>query len=530
MLNFQTLVPEHLVRVVLWLAAIVLAIDLVMVLYIFLRRMARRRYFDVKDAATKKYSEPVGRFLAGEIDAEQLAPLLRNGRSRAVRDAIQGLLMGSLTESNRPSLAAVLLKLGIVDRWAADAFGKRRAREIMRHLVDLEPLPPARKPRFERIRQRRLFCVARAAAVAQLGQLDPQYAQVFMNEAMRDPSSYVGRANVSAMGRNREAFQVTVLLELLRQSTGGVSHIPVLSVKTALVRYPVAQLEHFVPFLADPDARFRFLVVDSIREICDAAPAPLSVSDFPETLLRWFLNHAPLDGSIDVRARSARVLRHFHDPRATAALRALLLDPDEFVRLHTVRACADRYYTELLQDIVRRMTDDRWRVREASVKTLAAFGMTGRQQLAQGFLDTSDRYASEQIAEEMQRGGIVAEMLPALGSANGNMPQASNVFFKLVRMGKTSLLTDLLTQETRMSRWGDGAPASDPKRARERLLDILLVAPTAHLMDAMRTLADRKTDELSARARSLLQSGSVHVPIAPERSNAATAGGKRSRA
>ena len=517
-------------RIVLWLAVAVLSVDIAMVFYILLRRMNRRRYFYWKDAARARFSAPVESFLAGAIRVDQLVFALQSGRSRPARDAIQGLLTGSLTDSNRRELTTVFLRLGLIRGWAAEAFGGHRARQLMLHIVDGKKLPSGKKPRFAGIRRRRLFCVGRAQAVAQLGQLDSPFAHVFMNEAMRDPSPYVGRANIAAMGRNREAFVVTVLLETLRQSVEGTSQLPVLPVKTALVRYPVAHLAHFVASLDDPNPRFRFLVVDSIREICESADRTLGPQDFPEGLIRWFLEKAPVDESIDVRARSARVIRHFHDAGAVSALRALLHDPEEFVRLHTVRACADRYYSELLPDIVRRMTDDRWRVREASVKTLAAFGPVGRQQLAQRFLDTTDRYASEQIAEEMQRGGLVAEMLPGLGSSNGNSLQATSVCAKLVRMGKTSLLTDLLTQETRMSRWGEGTPSLDPEQARARLLDILLDAPTPQLMTAIETLADRKHDHLCSRAQDLLQSGDVRVPLPPARSKAAVAGGQRSRA
>lgn len=526
MFNIEHVNLEHLIRVVLWLAVSVLAVDFAMVLYILMRRLGRRRYYNRKDAAKERFTEPVRRFLAGELSAEELVSLLQTGRSRPARDAVQGLLMGNLTASNRPAVTTVVFHLGLIDVWAAEAFGKRRARQLIRHITEGAALPPAKKPRFAGIRRRRLFCVARAHAVAQLGQLDPEFAQVFMNEAMQDPSPYVGRANIAAIGRNREAFEVTVLLEVLRQSVEGANELPMLSVKTALVRYPVQQLAHFTPYLDDPNSRFRFFVVDSIREICDSAATPLSAQDFPDSLTRWFLDKAPVDESIDVRARSARVIRHFHNAGAVAALRALLHDPDEFVRLHTVRACADSHYSELLSDIVQRMTDAKWRVREASIKTLAAFGLAGRQQLSQNFLNTSDRYTSEQIAEEMQRGGIVADLLPALGSSNGEAPLAANVYSRLVDMGKTSLLTDLLAREARLSRWGAGTPLGDPQRARARLLDILLAAPTPQLMATMQALADRKDDQLSGRAQALLQSGNIQTAL----SKAAAAGGERTHA
>lgn len=530
MFNIGQLTTAHLVQIVLWLAVGVLSVDLVMVLFILMRRWSRRHYFDRKDAARQKYSEPVDEFLAGRVTADQLVPAVKNGRSRPSRDALQEMLMGHLNESNRVALTTVLFRLGLIETWAGEAFGRSRARQLLAHIAGVRALPAGKQRRFVRIRRARLFSVKRAQAVANLGQLDPRFAQVFMNEAMQDPSAYVGRANIAAMGRNRAAFEVTVLLEILRRSLAGTGELPVSTVKAALTRYPISELRHFVQFLDDPNSRFRYLVVDSIREMADNAGRALAVEDFPEDLVHWFMSKGPLDESADVRARSARVIRHFHTPAAAAALRALLQDPNEFVRLHTVRACADPYYSELLADTVRRVSDDKWRVREASVKAMLASGKAGKQQLAQQFLDTGDRYATEQIAEEMQRGDLVAEFLPELGSANGQSAQATNICLKLVRIGKASLLADLLAHETRMTRWGEGLASSDPQQARSRLLDILLTAPTSQLLSTMETLAGRKDDQLSARAEAILQSGVIQASVPPVRSKAAAAGGERKHA
>jgi len=324
------------------------------------------------------------------------------------------------------------------------------------------------------------------------------------------------------MGRNQEMYEVPILLELLRQTTDGANELPVHSVKTALVRHPITELDQFVPFLNDPNPSFRFLLVDSIREICDAATFTLGPRNFPEQLYQWFLAQAAQDESIDVRARSARVIRYFHDGAAIRALRALLLDKNEFVRLHTIRACADPYYSELISDIGRRITDARWRVREAAVKTLATFGPAGRQHLENLFLATTDQYASEQIIEEMQRAGIIVEMLPALGSQNGDFARATAVCTKMVRMGKTSLLTDLLGHETRMARWASVTPSAEPisisaEKARAQLLEILLASPTPELMEALRLLASREDGPLRKKAQSVLQSDAVQPAPAARR-------------
>ena len=513
---------ENLLRIVIWLTLSVLAIDLVLVLFILRRRFSRWLYFNKKDLAVKRFTEPIHDFLAGKIAVEDLVSTLRVGRRKAERDAIRDLLLESLAGNNRKAVTDALLRLGFVDAWASEAYGGRRARQLIHHIVTGDKLPLLQKRRFRRIRRLRLFCVKRARAVAQLGHLDADFAQVFVRESLADPSPFVGRANVSAMGRNQEMYEVPILLELLRQTTDGANELPVHSVKTALVRHPITELDQFVPFLNDPNPSFRFLLVDSIREICDAATFTLGPRNFPEQLYQWFLAQAAQDESIDVRARSARVIRYFHDGAAIRALRALLLDKNEFVRLHTIRACADPYYSELISDIGRRITDARWRVREAAVKTLATFGPAGRQHLENLFLATTDQYASEQIIEEMQRAGIIVEMLPALGSQNGDFARATAVCTKMVRMGKTSLLTDLLGHETRMARWASVTPSAEPisisaEKARAQLLEILLASPTPELMEALRLLASREDGPLRKKAQSVLQSDAVQPAPAARR-------------
>jgi hypothetical protein len=302
---------------------------------------------------------------------------------------------------------------------------------------------------------------------------------------------------VSAMGQNREAGAVTALLSLLRAAASGENDLPVRSIKTALVRHPMRDLQHFLPFLQDGNARVRFLVADSIREICSQQHDwAITCTDFPPDLYRWFLHNGTRDNSQDVRARSAAVIGYFRDPNATEALRALLRDESEFVRLHAVRACRHKYYSGLVPDIVERITDPRWRVREAAVATIAVFDHSGRQELAKSFLATADRYASEQIAEELQRSGTILQMLSALGSRGEERRSVMDVCIKMARLSKGSLLAEHLREET------DPAIGS-------LLLEALLTHPTDQLLDCLRAVAGTQVHPLRAKALALLQGGLV---------------------
>jgi len=516
---------EHLLKIVLWVSLCVIAIDLLLVVFILRRRWSRWLYFRKKDAVARQFAAPVHSFLVGELPPDDLVATLETLRAAPGRDAIRELLLDGLEGSQRKPVTEVLFRLGYVERWAREAFGRSRANELLRHIVVQEELPPAPRRRFDGIRRLRLFCVKRARAVNQLGHLDTAFSRVFTREALSDPSPYVIRANVAAMGHNQQAYQVPILLELLRQAVKASSDLPVASVKTALVRYPISYLDQFPPFLNDPDPLYRFVVVDSIRQVCEAARFGLNSGDFPEGLYQWFVDKASQDESVDVRARSARVIRHFHDAPATLTLRGMMLDKNEFVRLHTVRACADPFYSELIPDIIGRLIDPRWRVREASVKTLATFGAAGRQQLARYFLDSTDQFASEQIIEEMQRGGIIAGMLPALSGEDGEFTLTMGVCSKMVRLGKTSLLIDLLGREMRLSRWAPAGSSAEPitrsaQKARARLLDLLLASPTVELVAALQSLAGRKEDQLSVKAQAALESHAAGAAAAAKRAHA----------
>lgn len=518
-------IPGPVLWIVLCLAVGVLVVDTLLVAYIFYRRLSRNRYFQKKDATRRKHAAVVRSFLELDASLEHAISTLRGASSKPERHAVQEMLLDGITPANRSMVTEALLRLGFVEQWAKEAFGWSRGRQLVAHVVEGAPLPVSPRKSFQRIRGMRLFCVRRARAVFELGQLDGEFAQVFMEEAQHDPSPYVGRANVAAMGQNREPYAVAVLLELMRQAVEGTNGLPVLSIKTALVRYPLTELPRFASFLSDSNSRFRFLVVDTIREICDNCRFTLGIQDFPESISRWFLDQAKQDSSVDVRARSARVVRHFHDQAAVAALRALIQDENEFVRLHAVRSCADPYYSALIPDVVCKLADTKWRVREAAVKTLAAFGREGRTQLAAYFLDTTDLYASEQIVDEMQRGGIISELLPVLGSDGPDSSLMMQVCSRMVSMGKTSLLTELLAREIRMGRLANASlevqnqAQETAQKAKVQLLDVLAASPTPQFMATVRSLARRKRDDLQSKARSILQSG-----IAPGKAASAAAG------
>lgn len=482
--------------IVKWLAIGVVSIDFALIGYILYRRVSRNRYYAQKDAAQTRYSGTVAEYFAGNLAQVEALQKLRT-RTRAEREAVETLLLAGLNGARRKRATELLFALGYVAEWTERAFGNRRAGQLLEFIGTgrcISALPDARRRRTSRFRRLRALSVSRAVAVGRLGRLSQEFSDVFMREALRDPSPYVGRLGVAAIGRNPIPCGVPVLLEELRKSIEGQTEIPVRSIKTALVRYPISELRHFTAFMDHHSSRFRFLAVDTVREICrksrDSGVAP---AEFPAELRAWFLQKAVRDDSADVRARSAAVVSYFRDVEAVQALRVLLRDENEFVRLHTVRSCSAPYYSDLVGDVVQRITDNRWRVREAAVRTVAGFSATGRRELARFFLETGDRYASEQIADEFQRSGLVFEIASALASSSGDRRQASDVCAKMVRLGMDSILTGLVADDRRLP------------EVRGRLMDVLAASNSPQFLSALQQIAATQTDPLTVKASGLLR-------------------------
>src|SRR5579871_4750157 len=174
---------DHFLRAAFWISCGVLAIDFWLVVFILRRRASRWVYYKRKDAATNRYRDDIDRLIAGQRSASDLSPTLRSRRYIPERDAVRDLLLERLAGEGREAASKALLELGYIARWAQEAFGRSRAKELIAHIVERRDLPAVRQLRFARIRRLRLFSIKRARAVNDLARLDAPFAKVFMEAA-----------------------------------------------------------------------------------------------------------------------------------------------------------------------------------------------------------------------------------------------------------------------------------------------------------------------------------------------------------
>lgn len=494
---------EDLGVLVLWLIVMVIAVNTVFLCFVFYRRGARKRYYEAKDAARERYQVTVVEFLGHRLSVEHAREILREASSEPEIDAVQQMLLAQVTPENARWVSELFFALAYVDRWAVQAFGRKRGKALVVRSMRQEKPGLAKRERggwLAPVLRLKLFYVTRLIAVDHLGRLAPDYAQPFLAEALLDPAVEVRRVAVTSMGRTHKPESVPLIVEELRQSLRVPGSVSARSAKSALVCYGLSDLHHFVAFLSHPDDQLRFNVVDVIREIAarEGKHGILNKNDFPADLYALFLEHLVSDSSPDVRARSSAVIKHFRDRAAMDALRKLLRDENDIVRLHAVRACSDRYYAPLTDDLLERVGDQRWRVREAAVRALAALGPAATNRLYQQFVSSTDQYASEQVADEIQRSGLFRDMLAAMASGGKDAEIASAACKKMVTVGKTSLPTNAVL-------------SVDSQPLRLLLLDALSAAPTADFAEVLSYLQSTDTGPVGSRAAFLLQSGRMQA-------------------
>jgi hypothetical protein len=486
---------ENVGQLVFWLVVLVMSLNVVFFFFMVRRRILRKRFYAMKDAARERYRDAVDAFALGQAGEQQAVTAFQDAKSPAEREVLAEMLFSAANPTNDGRISELLFVLGFVESWSRAALGKAATRDRIAVFAKKDvKKQPKRWPKMTRALNRtRIMAVSRSLAVHNLSRLSPRYAGVFLAAALGDPSPQVRRIAIEGLGRSRDPEVIPLMVEELRAAVKDGSDLSLRSLKAALVMFRLEDLEAFLPYLSDSHRRCRFFVTDAVRQICDRAAykARLTKNDFSPALYRAVLEKCQFDEFADVRARSSYIVRYFRDTNAAAMLRNLMNDPDEHVRLHSVRASSDRVYAELIPDVVTRLTDERWLVREAAVQTLRAMGPRGRDALLQFFIGCDDRFAAEQVCDEFQRRGVIPELLETMAAGGNEGLLAENVARKIAVMGKTSLLVSQITR-------------SDSFAVQVALLDTLAVNPSNEFVSVLNMLSQESGGQIASKARQVL--------------------------
>ncbi|HSA92622.1 MAG TPA: HEAT repeat domain-containing protein [Terriglobales bacterium] len=433
---------ESLVPLVKWTLATVVTVNLLIGLFVFMRRLKRWRYFQLKEAIAEANLPLLCAVAEGQVSRTEALASWSKASSKEHIQALEELLLKAARQgcSNASDL---LYSLGYVGHWAKAAFGRRRAKQLidacLKQRGDTSLAPPASSFRA-RLSRLRLFSIPRAAAVANLGILRPDWALVFATAALKDPALDVRIGALDALGRSRHPKALPVLFEAAMKCLEAGCDLPPLAIKTALTRFQVEDLVHFLPFLTDPDRRVRVASAEAVALICrQAGPKAIAARNDLGELCVLTMEQLASDKMAKLRGLSAQILGQFQGEPVDAVLAASLRDREATVRLQAARACRGPHRFRQIPFLVQRLSDSAWEVREAAAQSLLAIGEDGKRQMYEHFVTSGDPYGCDEVADQIQRRGLAEELILEL-SVPGRESLANAVCRKMLFLGKTSAL------------------------------------------------------------------------------------------
>ena len=416
---YSPLLIETLISILIWLIIGVAALIIGFTLVTVQRRVTRRRFFQQLDHVRHQIEELLEPGYRNPGDPEGVVASLRPLRSKVERQALEeALLRHAKAHEDLAVTRQIVKKLGWIHEWtdvlrSRDQKPAGTVREMLAELGD--DYRPPKGTRRLRLLLRANF-VERCRAADKLGQVPTPQGMWALLAGATDPHADVQEICLRYLGQLADPATLPVLIEELIKIIEGRSPHSVRNIKTALVQFSIEDVGAFLVALQHPNRRVRFFATDIVREIADrsAATALLSKNDFTPEIYRLFTEQFYRDEWADVRARAAVVIAHFHDDTSSEVLRKLLEDEVWFVRMHACRAVANKLYLPLAPFVVQCLTDSNWLVREAATRTLAQMGDLGMEYILEAFIQSQDRYAAEQICEELQRSGLLVTMLDSV--------------------------------------------------------------------------------------------------------------------
>lgn len=313
-----------------------------------------------------------------------------------------------LTERQRVFLQALCSELGLIAMW--------QARTANGRVLAASPSGDATAIISDRPAMRHLL---RAKSIRNLGILHHHPSWAFLAKSLDDNHADIQLVALRSLAELGAVEGFHVLRERIHAVVlGEASSPPVPSLLAAMASFDLTCAPDLLPSLSHSNRQIRLHTTEVLRMmVCrEAVRQPhfnLTEELITPPMVEVLVTGLAVDVSAEIRARAAEVLVYLSDQRAPHALHNLLLDSQWFVRLRTLRAVAHLRHAvpPLNLDIRNFLGDPHWQMREAAIQALISLGYEERLELYEFYLSTPDRSVRQQIAEVIQRSGLMSELV-----------------------------------------------------------------------------------------------------------------------
>lgn len=268
----------------------------------------------------------------------------------------------------------------------------------------------------------------RAEAAEKLGRIGSTKATSNLIETLKDSSKDVRSIALRSLAMIGDHRAHPYLIEKLSQieSEKGAVFIPIL--KDVFVSLGESIVPLILSKMGGYDIKTLSIVIEILGEIGSKKPVSILISH---------LEH----NNPEIRAKAARALGKIRDISSVPNLLKMEKENVWFVRLQICRALGSIGDPKGIDFLTKMLVDENWQVRAASAESLRMIGSLAFSVLATTLIESPDRYAKEQVAEEMQRSGIIDEVINHLDDSQEHERELSKKLLNsLAVLGITSLM------------------------------------------------------------------------------------------
>jgi len=374
-----------------------LSLLLSVALFVAVRRLIRGIYFWKLDREKERLQKKIEMFLEGKvgINVAELKFPEKSIRWQAVEDLLLKARESAGNEK-RDRTTKLLEKLGY------PAFYQRMLRSGNRW--------------------------QRSLAADRLGRIGSESSTRYLLEALNDPKKEVRSVALRSLGMLSDPRAFPSLMTRLPRITTEEEGVFASTLKNTLISLGESIIPSILSRLDECDEEMQALLIECLGE--------MGSKQASGALIQKLTHPNP-----EIRAKTARALGKIGDPLAVPSLIELGEDKVWFVRLQVCRALGMIGDIKAIDFLSRRLTDENWQVRAASAASLRQLGFPAFSTLIKILRDGEDRYAKEQIAEEMQRSGMVDELIDSIEHPEEERRRLSQQFLSmLAHLGITSLM------------------------------------------------------------------------------------------
>jgi len=401
--------------------------------------MLRRWHRDRFDRRVKALCSHLGltpaALLQGKDSPHSLANL-RGLPSPTLEFLLEPLLVKC---ASAPPLAGVLqelcLELGLIDVWQRRILGQFAPVTLRQACL----LPDGSLHFFSR-----LHFLLRARSARSLGLVRHRASWPILARALDDPHPDVQRVALRALAALSEPRSLPALvIQMDKAVSDKRCGLSLYSLKAALARFPLSQAVQLLPAMRHPNPRVRAASGEILREMAKREAAEARALVQYKHVFDREMAVLISDADPRVRAIAFEVAELLDSANRKLAVDQGLVEAQGPVQSVAPENFAQRFEALPLAELPLLLADPQRTVRQAALRALLAHGREGLSKLYEQFLQTDDKALRNQILEELDRAGLLPNLLQHLDGNSGTLER--QVVELIVSTGATRYLEAALT-------------------------------------------------------------------------------------